>query len=97
MSESSLSPSVAPVGAASLDEVEQLVRARLHGRIIRLSLERSPEGLILHGLASTYYAKQLAQHAVMEETDLPIAANRIEVMTSRAGPSAAARGQDLAP
>jgi hypothetical protein len=37
------------------------------------------EGLILQGHASTYYAKQLAQQAVMAGTTLPIVANEIEV------------------
>jgi hypothetical protein len=36
-------------------------------------------GLILRGLTTTYYAKQLAQHAVMEATAIPIVANEIEV------------------
>jgi hypothetical protein len=37
------------------------------------------DGLILQGDALTYYAKQLAQHAIMKETRLPILANEIEV------------------
>jgi hypothetical protein len=37
-------------------------------------------GLVLTGQASTYYAKQLAQHAVMEATALPILANEIDVL-----------------
>ena len=36
-------------------------------------------GLILQGYAFTYYAKQLAQHAIMQATRLPILANDIEV------------------
>jgi hypothetical protein len=36
-------------------------------------------GLILRGQAHTYFAKQLAQHAAMEVTELPILANEIEV------------------
>jgi hypothetical protein len=36
-------------------------------------------GLVLKGHSRTYYAKQLAQHAVMEATQLPILANEIEV------------------
>jgi len=35
--------------------------------------------LILRGRTRTYYAKQLAQQAVMEATALPIRANEIEV------------------
>ncbi len=37
------------------------------------------DGVILQGSARTYHAKQLAQHSVMEITDLPILANEIEV------------------
>jgi hypothetical protein len=35
--------------------------------------------LVLCGHAHTYYAKQLAQHAVMEASSLPIRANEIDV------------------
>jgi hypothetical protein len=37
------------------------------------------DGFVLQGRAPTYYAKQLAQHAVMEASDVPIKANEIEV------------------
>jgi hypothetical protein len=37
-------------------------------------------GLVLMGLAMTYHAKQLAQHAAMEAVDVPIRANEIEVV-----------------
>jgi hypothetical protein len=37
------------------------------------------EGLILTGRSLSYYAKQLAQHAVMEVTAIPIVSNEIEV------------------
>lgn len=36
--------------------------------------------LILQGCAPTYYAKQLAQHAAMKVSGLPILANNIEVL-----------------
>jgi hypothetical protein len=36
-------------------------------------------GVILQGNTGTYYAKQLAQHTIMEVTSLPILANEIEV------------------
>ncbi len=38
------------------------------------------EGLVLRGQARSFHAKQLAQQAVMEATDLPIIANDIEVV-----------------
>jgi hypothetical protein len=36
-------------------------------------------GLVLQGNTLTFHAKQLAQHAIMEATRLPILANEIEV------------------
>jgi osmotically-inducible protein OsmY len=36
-------------------------------------------GVILRGQARTFYAKQLAQHAAMDITGLPVLANEIEV------------------
>jgi hypothetical protein len=35
--------------------------------------------LVLRGHAHTYHAKQLAQHAVMEASSLPIRSNELEV------------------
>jgi len=64
---------------AKLDQIETRVRAQLGGRVLDLSLLVHQHGLILRGLARTYYAKQLAQHAVMRAIDLPILANEIEV------------------
>jgi hypothetical protein len=55
------------------------VQCRLSGRVRDLRVEVAGEALILRGHARTYYAKQLAQHAVMDATDLPIRANEIEV------------------
>ena len=64
------------------DEVEQLkthVQSRLNGRVRHFRLVLRGCGLDLTGHAHTYYAKQLAQHAVMEATALPILANEIHV------------------
>ena len=66
----------------SLPEMEQLethVQSRLNGRVRDFRLVVRGCGLVLTGRARTYYAKQLAQHAVMEATALPILANEIEV------------------
>jgi hypothetical protein len=59
--------------------IEQNIRSRLNGRAIDLKLMALRNGLVLRGRASTYYAKQLAQHAAMESTTLPILENEIEV------------------
>jgi hypothetical protein len=62
-----------------LIELETHIQCRLGGQIREFRLVRVDKGLILRGYAHTYYAKQLAQQAVMEATRLPILANEIEV------------------
>jgi hypothetical protein len=59
--------------------LESLVQRRLGARIRKLRVIVRHDGVILQGLASTYYAKQLAQHAAMDLAELPIVANEIEV------------------
>ncbi len=61
-------------------ELEQQIQDRLQGRLRNFRLILRDEGLVLVGSASTYHAKQLAQHAVMDATDLPIYANIIQVV-----------------
>ncbi len=60
-------------------QLEAHVQSRLSGRVRDFRLEVTEKGLILRGRAPTYYAKQLAQHAVMAATRVPILANAIEV------------------
>jgi hypothetical protein len=60
-------------------ELEAQVQCRLSGQIHDFRVVVTAEGIILRGHAHTYYAKQLAQHAVMEAAALPILANEIEV------------------
>jgi hypothetical protein len=62
-----------------LTELEHRIKSRLAGRVRAFQLDIRQEGLVLRGHALTYYAKQLAQHAVMEITKVPIRANEIEV------------------
>jgi hypothetical protein len=59
--------------------LETHIQARLGSRVRYLRVVCRNNGVILQGSADTYYAKQLAQHSVMEITDLPILANEIEV------------------
>lgn len=63
----------------SLAQIEEHVQCRLTGRVRDFRLLVRNHGLVLLGHARTYYAKQLAQHTVMEVTSLPIWANEIEV------------------
>jgi hypothetical protein len=70
------------ISAASREEIERLqsvLRSRFDGRVRDLHLRLEDPGLVLEGCAHSYFAKQLAQQAVMTATTLPIAANEIEV------------------
>ncbi len=51
----------------------------LRGRLRDVRLTVHGEAVVIRGRASSYYVKQLAQHAVMKRVSLPIAANEIEV------------------
>jgi hypothetical protein len=63
-----------------LDLIEAQVQTRLNGRVQYFRLQAVEDGLVLRGRSRTYYAKQLAQHAVMTVTRIAIVANRIEVV-----------------
>ncbi len=64
------------------EQINELVRdiqCLLGGRVSGLRLIRWNDGLVLHGSARSYYAKQIAQEVVMRATTLPLLANEIEV------------------
>lgn len=69
-----------PVTTERLARIEANICGFLSNRVRDFRLLLCDEGLILTGWAKTYYAKQLAQHAVMEAVDLPICANEIKVV-----------------
>jgi hypothetical protein len=71
--------SILSPGLPELEQLETQVQSRLHGRVRHFRLTVRGGGLVLAGHARTYYAKQLAQHAVLEATALPILANEIDV------------------
>ncbi len=62
-----------------LDELEGRILDELIGRVRDFRLVLCEAGLVLQGRASTYYAKQMAQEAVMRATNWPIAANDVDV------------------
>jgi hypothetical protein len=62
-----------------LDRLGAQVQHELSGRLRDFRLKRKGAGVVLAGRVRTYYAKQLAQHAVMRATALPILGNEIEV------------------
>ena len=66
-------------GVPEVEQLETHVQSRLSGRVRHFRLVVRGCGLVLTGHTHTYYAKQLAQHAVMEATALPIVANEIDV------------------
>jgi hypothetical protein len=53
---------------------------RLRGRLSGLRLELHGGGVVIRGTARSFYAKQLALHAVMTGTHLPVVRNEIEVV-----------------
>lgn len=70
----------------TLEEAEQLAASieravqRETGRGVRnLTVEVSREGILLKGRCTTYYCKQLAQHAAMSVRGGDRLTNRIEV------------------
>lgn len=66
------------IGEPPIDQLEAHLHCHLGGRIRDLRLVAERGSVILRGHAPTYYAKQLAQHALMEATGLPVI-NEIEV------------------
>jgi hypothetical protein len=62
-----------------LAELEEVVQKRLGGRLRDFRLSIRDAGLVLGGRSRSHHARQLAQHALMDMTRTPIAANRIEV------------------
>jgi hypothetical protein len=65
--------------SGQLRELEAQIGLQLKGRVRDFRLSLRDGGVVLEGRAQSYHAKQLAQHAVMEASDLTICANDIEV------------------
>ena len=74
-----------------LTRLEQTAQWRLRGYVRELWLVFCADGVILRGRACSYYAKQLAQHAVQVTTELPILANEIEVSRPRVADTSVAQ------
>lgn len=60
--------------------LEQRVRSRIGRRVRDFQVVPRNEGIVLLGRAPSYHAKQLAQHEVMQQTDLLLVANEITVV-----------------
>jgi hypothetical protein len=65
--------------ASEVESLESRLCYRLGRSIRAFQILHHEGGLVLKGYSQTYYAKQLAQHAVMQATEMPILANEIEV------------------
>jgi hypothetical protein len=48
------------------DDLERQVLSRTGRRIRDLTVELHPDGIVLRGVASSFYVKQLAQHGVRD-------------------------------
>jgi hypothetical protein len=70
-----------PHDADELHELEAQVQRQMDGRVQNLRLVREDQGLVLMGQTNSYYMKQLVQEAVRQNSELPIASNRIAVRT----------------
>jgi hypothetical protein len=68
-----------PLEDNGLRQLAAHVHGRVWGQVEGLRLEVRGHGLVLRGRARTYYVKQLAQHAVLGASPLPLVANEIEV------------------
>ena len=62
-----------------LDATAKHLAKHLRGRLHDAHLFIRQGGVVIRGVANSYYVKQLAQHAVMQRVSLPIAANEIVV------------------
>ena len=71
-----------PAAEETIEQIARHVSQQLHGRVVAFRLESCGCGIVLKGRARTYHAKQVAQHAVMVATDMPIVSNAIEVKPS---------------
>lgn len=62
-----------------LDVLEMQILKRLQSRIQDLRIESIPGGLLLRGRTTTYYDKQLAEHALLELVESPNLINDIDI------------------
>jgi hypothetical protein len=63
-----------------IDQLVTTVQRQLAGQVSNIRLLVRDTGLVLQGRARSYYAKQLAQEAVMKVTGIPLLANDVEVL-----------------
>ena len=79
MKVSTSEPKADPLEPETLQWIEELVLRELRGRLVNLRVLPRGDGIVLQGNVGSYHAKQLALHAVMKATSLPIRGNEIAV------------------
>jgi hypothetical protein len=67
------------VDEALVSRIERIVRCRTGGRIRDLRVDVSEDYVVISGVATTYYAKQLVTHAALDEIPGRMLTNAIEV------------------
>jgi hypothetical protein len=65
---------------ADLGRLETLVHDRVWRQVEGLRVEACDNGVVLRGRCRTFYAKQLAQEAVLASSLFALVANHIEVL-----------------
>lgn len=91
MNQSTISERLDRGEASAIEQLEASIQSRLNGRVRDLRLVVCDHGLIMQGHATTYYVKQLAQHAVMSVTARLLVANEIEVLEQSGSPKGCAQ------
>jgi hypothetical protein len=69
----------------TVEELQADLQSKLRRRVVGLRVLIRQDRLVLQGRASTYHAKQLAQHAVLERLRPHILVNEIEVLAGLDG------------
>ncbi len=67
------------IPAALAEQIVARLQSRVGGQLREFQMSAKDDGLVLHGQADSYYAKQIAQQVAMELSGLPIHANEIRV------------------
>ena len=83
-----MTPVMLPLAASHCQShLRQAVERRAGRRVRDLRVEWVGEtGVVLHGRADSYHAKQLAQHVVGQMSGRTVLANRIAVRPARVAP-----------
>lgn len=75
----SLHPAAGRIDTLS-ERVERIVRLRTASRVHNLHVDIQGTDVILTGVAPTYYVKQLATHAALDEIEQRTLTNDIDVL-----------------